>query len=85
MVVLLRVLQEGPEGFKGGLSAGNYVSIAKTSPATARRDLADLVDKGALNRTGERRHARYHLSIPLRPVSPVTIDQAGHIVVNCGR
>ncbi len=79
--VLLRVLAEGIEGFKGGLSAGNYMSIAKTSPATVRRDLADLVDKGALARTGERRHARYHLTIPLRPVSAVTIDKAGNIVV----
>jgi Fic family protein len=81
MSVLLRVLREGPEGFKGGLSAGKYVSIAKTSPATARRDLADLVDKGAVTRTGERRHARYHLAIPLRPVSPVAIDPAGNVVV----
>ena len=80
MSVLLRVLQEGPEGFKGGLSAGNYVSIARTSPATATRDLADLVDKGAVRRTGERRHARYHLTIPLRPVARVTIDRAGNIV-----
>ena len=78
--VLLRVLREGPEGFTGGLSAGNYVSIARTSPATATRDLADLVGKGALRRTGERRHARYHLTIPLRPVSQVTIDGAGNIV-----
>ncbi len=79
--VLLRVLREGSEGFKGGLSAGNYVSIAKTSPATARRDLADLVDKGALTRTGDRRHARYHLTIPLHPVSPITIDEDGNVVV----
>lgn len=80
--VLLRMLAEGPEGFKGGLSAGNYQRIAKTSPATAGRDLADLVEKDALTRTGERRHARYHLSIPLRPVSPVTIDEKGHIIVD---
>jgi len=79
--VLLRVLREGPEGFKGGLSAGNYVSIAKTSPATARRDLAGLVDKGALTRTGERRHARYHLTIPLHPVGRITIDEDGNVVV----
>ncbi len=79
MAVVLRMLQEGPEGFKGGLSAGNYATIAKTSPATATRDLADLVDKGALTRTGERRHARYHLTIPLRPVSPVTVDKAGNV------
>ncbi len=81
MAVLLRVLREGPEGFKGGLSAGNYVSIAKTSPATARRDLADLVERGAFTRTGERRHARYHLTIPLRPVAPVTIDPAGNVIM----
>ena len=79
--LLLRVLQEGPEGFEGGLCAGNYVSIARTSPATATRDLADLVVKGAFNRTGDRRHARYHLTLPLRPVSRVTIDRAGSIVV----
>lgn len=78
--VLLRMLREGPDGFQGGLSAGNYVTIAKTSPATATRDLSDLVDKGALTRTGERRHTRYHLTIPLRPVGRVTIDEAGDIV-----
>jgi len=55
------------------------VSIAKTSPATARRDLVDLVDKGAFERTGDRRHARYHLTIPLRPVPVVKIDEAGNI------
>lgn len=68
---LLRMLQEGPDGFKGGLSAGNYVRIAGTSSATATRDLADMVAKGALVRTGERRHARYSVAIPLRPVAPV--------------
>ncbi len=40
--VLLRILQEGPEGFKGGLSAGNYVTISGASAATATRDLAEL-------------------------------------------
>ena len=78
--MLLRVLREGPEGFKGGLSAGNYASIAESSPATTTRDLVDLVDKGGFTRTGERRHARYHLSIPLRPVTPVILDEAGNIV-----
>jgi Fic family protein len=66
---LLRMLREGPEGFVGGLSAGNYASIMGASPATTTRDLSDMVDKGALVRAGERRHARYHLAIPLRPLS----------------
>jgi Fic family protein len=78
--VLLRVLREGPEGFKGGLSAGNYMSITRTSPATATRDLADLVAKGALTRAGERRHARYRLTIPLRPVARVVVDAVGDVV-----
>jgi Fic family protein len=63
---ILCMLAEGPEGFKGGLSAGNYLTITGASPATATRDLADLVGKGALLRVGERRHARYHIAIPLR-------------------
>src|SRR5712691_2889205 len=57
---LLRMLREGPDGFKGGLSAGNYATITGASPATTTRDLAGLVEKGALLRKGERRHARYH-------------------------
>lgn len=76
---LLRMLREGPEGFKGGLSAGNYLRITRTSPATATRDLADMVAKGVLFRVGERRHARYHLAIPLRPVTPVTISEDGAV------
>jgi Fic family protein len=62
---LLRILREGPEGFKGGLSAGNYSTITGASPATATRDLADMVERGALIRAGERKHARYALNLPL--------------------
>ena len=75
---LLRILREGPEGFEGGLSAGKYVTITGASPATATRDLADLMDKGALRRIGERRHARYHIAIPMRKVSPVVLDEHGN-------
>jgi Fic family protein len=56
---LLRMFREGPEGFMGGLSAGNYSTITGASPATTTRDLVDLTEKGALVRTGERKHARY--------------------------
>ncbi len=60
---LLRMFEAGPEGFVSGLSASNYVSITKTATATATRDLKDLVAKGALKRTGERRGTRYWLDI----------------------
>jgi Fic family protein len=61
--VIARMFREGIDGFKGGLSAENYISIAKTSRATATRDLQDLVTKLALTRTGELRHTRYHLNL----------------------
>ncbi len=55
------MFREGPDGFKGGLSAENYIAITGTSRATTTRDLRDLVEMGALDRTGERRHTRYWL------------------------
>lgn len=61
--VVARMFREGPDGFTGGLSAENYLGITGTSRATATRDLQDLVDKGALRRTGERRYTRYWLAL----------------------
>ena len=60
---IARMFREGIDGFKGGLSAENYITITRTSRATATRDLQDLVAKGALTRTGELRHTRYHLTV----------------------
>lgn len=60
---IARMFREGPGGFKGGLSADNYLKITGTSRATATRDLQDLVEKGVLARTGERRHTRYWLKL----------------------
>ncbi len=77
---ILRMFREGPEGFKGGLSAGKYSAITGASPATATRDLADLVAKGALLRDGELRHARYHLGVPLRPVKQVMLNDRGEVI-----
>jgi Fic family protein len=62
--VIARMFREGIDGFKGGLSAENYISISKTSRATATRDLQGLVEMGALSKTGELRHTRYRLNLP---------------------
>jgi Fic family protein len=78
--VLLRMFREGPDGFKGGLSAGKYVAIAKTSTATATRDLTEMVHLGALERTGEKSRTRYHLAIPLRPSPRISVDAHGEII-----
>jgi len=40
-----------------------YVSIAKTSPATAQRDLAELVNAGVLQLKGAGRGARYEMRL----------------------
>ena len=61
---LLRIFREGPAGFTGGLSAENYIGITKATRPTATRDLADLVNKGALTKKGERRYTRYYLNLP---------------------
>ena len=62
--VILRMAREGPGGFKGGLSAENYLAITGTSRATATRDLQALVDIGALVRSGRLKGTRYRLAIP---------------------
>jgi len=76
---LLRMFREGSEGFRGGLSAGKYSTITGASPATTTRDLADLVEKGALVCEGDRRYARYRPSIPLRPIRHVTLNEQGEV------
>ncbi|MCZ4274164.1 Fic family protein [Maritalea porphyrae] len=60
---MIRIFREGPDGFKGGLSAENYVSITGATRPTTTRDLADLVQKKALTKTGTRRHTRYWLKL----------------------
>jgi Fic family protein len=63
---LARIFREGVEGFKGGLSAENYISITGAARATATRDLQDFVEKEVLIRTGALKSTRYHLNIPKR-------------------
>lgn len=40
-----------PGGFVGGMTTAKYVSLTRTSRATAQRELADLVGKGCLEPT----------------------------------
>jgi Fic family protein len=61
--VLLRVFEEGLEGFKGGLSAANYKTISATPAATATRDLQELLNLNALSKTGNLKGTRYFLNL----------------------
>jgi Fic family protein len=77
---LVRMFKEGPDGFKGGLSAGKYATITGASPATATRDLVDLVEKGALVRVGELRHTRYQVGVPLHASKRIEVTERGELV-----
>ncbi|MCB4763489.1 MAG: Fic family protein [Sulfurovum sp.] len=46
--VLNKLLDTGVDGFEGGLSTKKYISITKTSTATAKRDITDLVSKNLI-------------------------------------
>lgn len=61
--VIKRMLKAGPEGFEGGMTAGKYMSIAKTSKATATRDLQELFEMGIFLRESGGRSTRYSLKV----------------------
>jgi Fic family protein len=46
--VINKILDRGRENFLGGLSRKKYTIIADTTPATASRDIADLLEKGCI-------------------------------------
>ena len=57
--VIKRMLDEGTKGFEGGMNATKYLRIAKTSKATATRDLQKLIEIGAFKSEGGGRSTRY--------------------------
>ena len=60
---VLKMFENGVAGFEGGMTAIKYVSIAKTSRATATRDLQDLTEKNILTSRGEGRSRSYKLNL----------------------
>lgn len=62
---IARMLREGPEGFKGGMSAQKYMKIADCSKATATRDLSELSRMDVLRKLeGGGRSTRYDIVLP---------------------
>jgi Fic family protein len=61
---LNRMLDAEPSGFAGGMTNKKYANLTRASPATAQRDLADLVTKGCLVLIGSGRGVRYELKAP---------------------
>jgi Fic family protein len=57
-----KMLDAGPDGFEGGMTAKKYMAITRASKATATRDLQNLVDIQALIITGGGRSTHYTLN-----------------------
>ncbi|MEE1925472.1 Fic family protein [Pseudomonas sp. 148P] len=61
--VVNRLLDGGAKGFEHGISAAQYQAVAKVSKATATRHLADLLEKGVLEKLpGGGRSTRYQIT-----------------------
>lgn len=60
---VLKMFESGISGFQGGMTVLKYVSINKTSRATATRDLQDLTIKNILIPKGEGRNRSYDLDL----------------------
>jgi Fic family protein len=61
--VIKRMLEEGPEGFTGGMNAKKYGNLCKISKATATRDLQYLLKTGALKVSGGGRSTSYAIEL----------------------
>jgi Fic family protein len=61
--VINRILEEGVNGFKGGMNAKKYISITDTSKATATRDLQELAAMNVFVINGLGRSTSYELDI----------------------
>ncbi|TVQ66480.1 MAG: Fic family protein, partial [Balneolaceae bacterium] len=63
--VINRMLDEGTDGFEGGMNARKYIGITKTSKATATRDMQYLMEIGAFRRSGKAggRSTRYQVNL----------------------
>jgi len=56
-----RMLENGINGFEGGMTAKKYIDITKTSKATATRDLQELHKWGVFIQEGAGRSVKYKL------------------------
>jgi Fic family protein len=63
LIVIKRMLEEGIDGFEGGMNARKYVGLTKTSKATATRDLQFLLENKILVVSGGGRSTGYQVNI----------------------
>ncbi|MFH2065351.1 MAG: Fic family protein [Pseudomonadota bacterium] len=64
--VVNKLFEAGKDGFEGGLTNRKYRGMTRTTRETAKRDIADLVEKGILRKqVGGGRSTSYTLEWPL--------------------
>ena len=56
------MMEQGVDGFEGGMTAKKYMGITRASKATATRDLQQLYDLGVFTKEGGGRSVHYHLN-----------------------
>ncbi len=61
--LLNTLLAASPEGFVGGMTNKKYAHLTHIGPATAQRDLAELVERRILRMHGGGRSVRYLLAL----------------------
>jgi Fic family protein len=59
------MVEEGPDGFEGGMSAKKYMAITKASKPTATRDLQELRELGIFIPSGGGRSVSYDLVLEI--------------------
>lgn len=57
-----RMLNEGIDGFEGGMTTKKYIGITKTSKPTATRDLQNLLELGVFKVFGKGRNTSYEIN-----------------------
>lgn len=57
-----KMTEKGKDNFEGGMTAKKYITITKTSKATATRDLQLLFEIGAFIREGDGRSVKYKIN-----------------------
>lgn len=61
--VIRKMLEAGPQGFEGGMTAAKYMSITKTSKATSTRDLQQLSAMNVLSVSSGGRSTHYVINL----------------------
>ena len=76
---ITKMFDAGVAGFTGGMTAKKYMSITRSSKATATRDLSELLEFGCFVKSGAGRSVSYDLNINVNQ-QPAASDDISALV-----